>query len=255
MKIPDLGSGVTHLLERLKLGDLLYAKGKGGKFEDPETCYEKSIDLLDEFYYYYCDILDDEEELDDAIEILLELRRLRMEYFDLLGRVRYSLNEGDGKARLKSEEKRIIELKFDILDLGFECSEIINEWCPDIVSLTDELIYTYDYGDDWTVRITCEDAYVLQLDEKSDGYNIVDKNLEPVSGQIREALEKILSDMGPICIAAEGVNVMDDVGGIYGYADFLEELNNCPKDQAREMRAWAREMGWTGRVVKPQNMV
>lgn len=30
---------------------------------------------------------------------------------------------------------------------------------PVALPFTDELYYTYDYGDDWCVRITCEETY------------------------------------------------------------------------------------------------
>lgn len=59
----------------------------------------------------------------------------------------------------------------------------------------------------------------------------------------------------PICIVADGVCLVDDVGGIHGFVDMLEDLHGKDVDVAEAVRAWAKEMGWTGRAVKPFSML
>lgn len=89
------------------------------------------------------------------------------------------------------------------------------------------LIYKYDYGDGWTIHITKID--------KADSVKEVH------------------------CIAADGLNVLDDVGGVGGFCEFLKgihgEAQNGPYDDPVGSRKWARYLGWTGRIVKPENML
>ena len=59
----------------------------------------------------------------------------------------------------------------------------------------------------------------------------------------------------PICTKAYGLNVMDDVGGISGLLDFYRIINGDDPDEKAEMREWARGLGWTGRMSKPEKMV
>lgn len=98
--------------------------------------------------------------------------------------------------------------------------------------------YFYDYGDDWKVSIRIEKAF-YEGDGKDD-----------------PAVRTVLDRQRPVCVAADGLPVMDDVGGIYGYLEFLERLyGGTDADKRAEARDWAREMGWTGRMKKPQNML
>lgn len=89
------------------------------------------------------------------------------------------------------------------------------------------LIYKYDYGDGWTI-------YITKIDE-----------VESV---------KIIH-----CIAADGLNVLDDVGGVGGFCEFLKGIHgqaqNGPYDDPVDSKQWARGLGWTGRIIKPENML
>lgn len=62
----------------------------------------------------------------------------------------------------------------------------------------------------------------------------------------------------PVCIMADGLNVMDDVGDIGGYIRFLESINSKDPAEAEEKeqnKIWAKGMGWTGRKTKPENIL
>jgi hypothetical protein len=70
--------------------------------------------------------------------------------------------------------------------------------------------YVYDFGDDWTHKVV---------------------------------LEKILpAEPGveyPICTAGKRACPPEDVGGIYGYMDFLDVINNPNDEQYKDMLQWA----------------
>lgn len=86
------------------------------------------------------------------------------------------------------------------------------------------LIYKYDYGDGWTISIN-------QIGTMDDVNNVY-------------------------CIYADGLNVMDDVGGVGGYCEFLKEINDSEdEDNANDYLQWARYLGWTGRRSKPENIL
>lgn len=106
-----------------------------------------------------------------------------------------------------------------------------------VLPLSDCLLYRYDYGDDWTVKITV---------------------VEEVEGELRN---QVLNEERPICMAADGLPVMDDVGGIGGYCELLkvvkgkEETGTGVFESKEDAKEWARMMGWTGRMSKVENIL
>lgn len=114
--------------------------------------------------------------------------------------------------------------------------------------LTKELIYEYDYGDGWEVRIVLEDIY--------DYSSLKDKNSETINEELKEKIESVIAHYIPICIESDGLPVMDDVGGVGGYCTFLEDVfGKQSGEDARELREWARMQGWTGRISRPEKML
>lgn len=100
--------------------------------------------------------------------------------------------------------------------------------------LTHQLLYDYDYGDGWEITITryahCDD---LILDRKV------------TRDEVREAVIRVLETHRPVCLHQEGLSVMDDVGGLGGFARFLSELYEGEDRKERtELRQWAKSMGW-----------
>lgn len=76
-----------------------------------------------------------------------------------------------------------------------------------------------------------------------------------VSEELRAQLAVVDVKKMPVCTKADGLNVMDDVGGISGLLDFYRIINCEDPDEKAEMREWARGLGWTGRMSKPEKMV
>ena len=101
----------------------------------------------------------------------------------------------------------------------------------------DKLLYHYDYGDNWMVQISVENVYHIQQDDVPQEVKVVQE-----SGK-------------PTCLEADGLSLMDDCGGVYGYLEFLRLLDHGDPEEAAEAREWAREMGWNGRRKKPENML
>lgn len=117
-------------------------------------------------------------------------------------------------------------------DMGKDTVDASNICGTDATPVAHELVYEYDYGDGWEVRITVSD--IAYTDEEK---------------------EFVCRNYRPRCICKDGLNVLDDVGGMWGYRDFLVTIHEGSEEEQDEMREWARYLGWTGRNVGPKNML
>ena len=109
--------------------------------------------------------------------------------------------------------------------------------------VTKELIYNYDFGDNWIVKITkykdCEDLI---------NQNIIDEY------ELEDAEQIVLDNHKPVCINKDGISVLDDVGGLSGFSDFLGIIyEGEDKEEASSARAWAKSLGWS--VTKTSNKI
>jgi len=105
--------------------------------------------------------------------------------------------------------------------------------------VTKELIYNYDFEDNWRVRITrykdCEDLLK---------HNVIGEY------ELEEAEDIVLNKHKPVCINKDGISVFDDVGGLSGFADFLGVIyEGEDKEESANARAWAKSLGWSDRKV------
>lgn len=138
---------------------------------------------------------------------------------------------------------------------------------PHLIPFTDTLIYTYDYGDDWKIKITVSDPACRNL--------IKAHRLTKAS--LQEAQNSLKDNYRPVCIAADGLNVMDDAGGLEGYACFLrsihpdeeteymhqnhidpddETIDNGPYTEKQDSLSWAqRNFGWKNKMPDPERIL
>lgn len=119
---------------------------------------------------------------------------------------------------------------------------------PDIqvqpMPVTDTLLYNYDFGDNWKIRITASE----NCPDLVESGRITQTELDRANVKCREVYR-------PVLIARDGEMLVDDVGGVYGFADFLEKINPElkglgpeEKEEARrkkkEYLTWAKSLGW-----------
>lgn len=111
--------------------------------------------------------------------------------------------------------------------------------------VTKKLIYNYDFGDNWIVKIT-----KYKDSEDLIKQNIIDED------ELKEAEEIVVDKHKPVCINKVGISVLDDVGGLSGFADFLGIIyEGEDKEEASSARAWAKSFGWSASKVSNKMMI
>lgn len=99
---------------------------------------------------------------------------------------------------------------------------------PVVQCCTDVLLYEYDFGDGWLVKITADrDCGRLIRNGRTD------------ADAAEKAVRTVCEENRPVCIAADGLPVLDDVGGLDGYIRFLRGIN--------KQSEWAY---WAGKVAE-----
>jgi len=115
---------------------------------------------------------------------------------------------------------------------------------PSIPPIAKKLVYEYDYGDRWMVDITRGTNRQIK-DVPADALNA--------------AKEKVAAKHTAVCIAKHGINVVEDVGGVPGFVDFVDQVFNKDFDTSdadmstQELLEWAQSLGWSKRKVSPEN--
>ncbi len=141
--------------------------------------------------------------------------------------------------------------------------------------ITKTLLYQYDYGDGWEVKIDIEDVYysdsewdhpnkagyivpAMTKEQVYDEQTPLYRNGEIIEGELAEQIRMMIVNCRPICIAADGLPVIDDVGGMCGYCNLLLALHrkdNTQFETAEEAKEWVSGMGWNGRMNKPEKIL
>ena len=142
---------------------------------------------------------------------------------------------------LTDEIKAILSNKMDYPDVQ-----------PSPGPSTDVLYYYYDFGDNWSIKIT----------GSMDACDLVEQG-RITQKDIDEAMKIIHETYRPVCIAADGLPLVDDVGGVHGYVDFLRSIHpteekhywtgeempdNGPYEDKKSSLTWARSLGWKDTV-------
>ena len=206
---------------------------------------EHKIDYYDEFEK------EDPEEYAAMLELLEELLELRKSEVSF----RRGIHSGDydiiSEQFGRKPEKIIEELNTRIKKLEHLLIPDIVDGNPQLVPFADCIYYNYDFGDDWTVKITCTEAYF----DDQNTIKYTDSSGCDIAAEEAEKISRVYLGTKPICVYVDGLNVMDDVGGIYGFADFLETINSDDIQEVNDAKNWANWMGWTGRKMKPENVL
>jgi len=102
-----------------------------------------------------------------------------------------------------------------------------------------EIMYNYDFGDNWIIVITKEDNCK----------NLFESGLVSQE-EIAYAKDIVVNKHMPVCIHKDGVFLLDDVGGLSGFADFLGVVYESEdKAESDGLRTWAKSLGWSEKKI------
>lgn len=96
---------------------------------------------------------------------------------------------------------------------GEDWRDINTTYLDDLLPVSSELLYRYDFGDGWEMHI-------------------------------RLAGESTLDRGMPLCLEGVGDAPPEDVGGEGGFMDFLDLMEDPSDPEHDEMLAWAHDQGW-----------
>lgn len=229
-----LGGDYNCLMERLRISELLVPESIGlPDLSEWKTTIQNSIYNVRKTFSRY-----PEEFAANYMRYVIEMQ--------------YGISRSEGAINQISFLRRMVE--------------------PILTPFVKEILYQYDFGDGWCVKVSCEEGYyyndlfdiaddrfvVAKLNDKDfvadrDYYRSRD-NLR-VDDKLNDVLRYAEWKKLPACVAADGMNLVDDVGGIHGYVDFIRTLHGENKEEAREIREWAESLGWSARMNKPEKML
>ena len=144
-----------------------------------------------------------------------------------------------------------------------------------VIPLADELVFAYDSGDGWEVNITMTDCYYMDKDDSkvkgASRIKVFDMDNQLVDEELASLIIKVNKKYKPICIKMDGLSVMDDVGGVGGYIDFLRKIyeedsvddyegdfiEDAMDDyrEKEELKDWAKWMGWSSSPKKAETLL
>lgn len=206
------------------------------------------------------------EELDEACEGLKRWRtnRSRLEQSIYRG-MADDIEEQTGY----SLQEWMYDVNYFIPRFERTCKILFAEYNPRLTPLFDTLYYEYDYGDGWCVKITVLDRYdkmanagetvagPTDVGEAASDPAEVGRTASDLTkfGVTASDLAEVAARQRPMCISADGLYLVDDVGGIYGFYEMLKTLAGDDEDEKKYIKTWARGMGWNGRMNKPEKML
>ncbi len=136
----------------------------------------------------------------------------------------------------------------EMLDEGMddEIDEILQEGLdsplrqPFVYSFTDELLYQYDFGDSWKIKITGSRNCADLVESGKVTQDMLDKSSIKARVTYR-----------PVLLSRDGEMLIDDVGGASGMVEFIRCINTMRRGETdgngmskTELKRWAKGQGW-----------
>lgn len=209
----------------------------GGTMEHPEVAKQDINELLNHF-----STIEVRESFEDYMKRSKQNENAEVKIIKRAPLIELTLEEMKSSLMLEGGTESLLE-KLEVNKvIGSEDENINTE---NLFPVTDELIYHYDFGDDWTIRITkhkdCEDLLKQ---------NILGED------ELKEAESIVLSKHKPVCLNKEGISLFDDVGGLSGFADFLGVIyEGEDKEESTHARAFAKSLGWNNKKTSNKMML
>lgn len=304
--IPDANC----LIERLSLGEIFtpyrkdyltyhstanVAKWKNEINENADHCMSRLYDLRDKSpvdFYNQCEAFSELDSWKSSFRTLMSIRE----------------NPAAVESRFGLDYEHALLHHLQMFLSCFQQGRSIAEnYNPKVNPFFGEIMYLYDKGENWQIKIKCLNKFKLSLgkgdnhlpERSSDSLklpeydsrsmnvsNLVAEGQDPASeyrssksddsstsssddpdsgswsdfrgrnvpGKICDILNTTLSTFVPVCSRSDGVMLMDNIGGISGFFEFLRALNGRDKAESRRVRELAEIYGWSEKK-DPKNIM
>jgi hypothetical protein len=203
----------------------------GGELEYPEFAKRDVEQLMDHFK-----LLDVRESFHDYIDRTKKDGGREIKILRQAPLIELTLEEMNSSITIEAGTEDLLE-RLEVSKVLASPNEMLDE--KRLFPVTRELIYNYDFGDNWTITLTKED----------DCRDLLASGLVSQE-EIADANYIVLHEHRPVCIHKDGVFLLDDVGGLSGFADFLETVYECKDRRERDgARTWAKSLGWSEKKI------
>ena len=244
-------SGICELLERLRLDEVLSIGT-----DTPDTVIVPATEEAEEDQY--ASIMSRYKSMEEKTQ-------------------RYHALLENSTRRLSKADRELIEgpnPEIELRKLRNELIQLLNRTDGVMKPITDILYYAYDYGDNWQVAITCTDVFTLKdgwtrsqeaghrwlsgpFTEKQffESYTVTDQSGNSVEGIQRDQIVKASMKKTVKCLAADGLNLVDDVGGIHSFCEFINEIRTGDAEEKDRNLEWAESMGWSDKLPRFESLL
>lgn len=278
---------VNMLLERLKVEELFSLKTlQPRETEQWREAMEKDTDIA----LTYMEAFRETNAFRSLEAAMAALRQMR-EDRDTLDRAIWTDRNETMRTFGKNPDLVLDELEKEIHRTEQQIGDAMHVFDPPARPITDTLYYHYDYGDGWLFRVSCREIYTryktvcfeeenkeaLQAARKKSGSRGVeienkmaecywnrdymedivfeDSRNREVHNMLYVPLCTAFLESKPVCVATEGLPLVEDVGGVGGFFDFIRTIHGENAEEAASLREWARSLGWKGIVPKPEGLL
>lgn len=275
---------INRVLERLAVRDILQT---GCLVHGETEAWRERLRNRIAVSRSYIEAMEDTQTYKSLTDAMEALRMMRTDRHRLDQAIWYDKN-GVRQELGRNPETMLDIIEQEIHETEHQIGTAMHAFDPPAEPITDTLYYNYDYGDDWLFRITCERIYSRWEDEPvtdeemdtrlnnirhrdpateqklkesrwgkdymlSYEYEVPDH--QQVGEPTRTALKQAEQNHVPVCIHAEGLPLIEDVGGPGGFFDLLRTIHGEDKEEAAGYRTWAKGQGWTGTIGKAETLL
>ena len=203
----------------------------GGELEYPEIAKRDVQQLMDDFK-----MLDVKESFKDYMDRTKKAGDKEIKTLRKAPLIELTLEEMNSSIMIEGGTESLLE-RLEVSKVLAAKDELLDE--KKLFPVTRELIYNYDFGDNWIIAITKEPDCRGLLESGFVSYEEIDYANEIVRNEHR-----------PVCIHKEGVFLFEDVGGLSGFADFLGAVYESEdKEECRGLREWSKGLGWSEKKI------
>ncbi len=226
-----------------------------------------------------------------SLEEAMSVLRLMRENRDSLDKAIWTNREEMKELYGMNPELVLEDLEDEIKRTEGQIGDAMHAFDPPTRPITNTLYFHYDYGDDWLFKITCREIYTLQSNQISEKetetalkkakkqlttpnptienkliacdwgkdyqqeYTFTDTKNRELHNMLYRPLCTAYLEKRPVCTHAEGLSLIEDVGGPTGFFEFIRDIHGNDPDNAPDLREWARSKGWKETVPKPAGLL